>query len=145
VKIIPVSLKDANAFVAKYHRHHKPVVGHKFSIGLELDGEIVGVAIIGRPVARHRDDGRTMEVTRLCTNGAKNACSKLYAAAWRACRAMGYTRLGTYILDSESGTSLRAAGWKELYKTQGGSWNRKKRPRIDKHPLENKTLFEMSI
>lgn len=145
MKIIPVSLKDANAFVAKYHRHHKPVVGHKFSIGLEYHGELVGVAIVGRPVARHRDDGRTLEVTRLCTNGTKNACSKLYSAAWRACRAMGYERIGTYILSSESGISLRAAGWKELYKTQGGSWNHKKRPRIDKHPLENKTLFEMSI
>jgi len=112
---------------------------------LEYHGELVGVAIVGRPVARHRDDGRTLEVTRLCTNGTKNACSKLYSAAWRAGREMGYERIGTYILSSESGISLRAAGWKELYKTQGGSWNRKKRPRIDKHPLENKTLFEMSI
>jgi len=145
MKIIPVSLKDANAFVAKYHRHHKPVQGHKFSIGLEYHGELVGVAIVGRPVARHRDDGRTLEVTRLCTNGAKNACSKLYAAAWRACRAMGYTRLGTYILDSESGTSLRAAGWKEIYNTRGRSWDCQSRPRTDKHPIGPKTLFQVEI
>lgn len=142
MKIVPISLKQANQFVGKHHRHHKPVQGHKFSLGCEVDGELVGVAIIGRPVARHRDDGRTLEVTRLCTNGTKNACSKLYSAAWRAGRAMGYDRIGTYILGSEEGTSLRAAGWIEMYSTKGGSWSCASRPREDNHPLCQKVLFE---
>jgi hypothetical protein len=75
LRIVPISFKQACDFVAEYHRHHRPLVGHKFSIGVAKDGEIVGVAIIGRPVARHRDDGKTLEVTRLCTDGTKNACS----------------------------------------------------------------------
>lgn len=112
LEICPMSLKEANAFVEQYHRHHKPVVGHKFSIGA-TDGErIVGVAIVGRPVSRYLDDGWTLEVNRLCTDGTRNACSMLYAAAWRAARAMGYHKLITYILDSENGASLRASGWK---------------------------------
>lgn len=97
LEVCPVSLKEANAFVEQHHRHHKPVVGHKFSIAC-TDGEnIVGVAIVGRPVARYLDDGWTLEVNRLCTDGTKNACSFLYAAAWRAVRAMGYHKLITYI------------------------------------------------
>ena len=75
--LIPISLKDANAFVAEHHRHHKPVVGHKFSIGCAQEGRLVGVAIVGRPVSRHLDDGLTLEVNRLCTTGEKNACSML--------------------------------------------------------------------
>ena len=142
LEIVPISFKQACDFVAEYHRHHKPPIGHKFSIGVAKDGEIVGVAIIGRPVARHRDNGITLEVTRLCTDGTKNACSKLYAAAWRAARAMGYSRLGTYILGSEKGTSLVAAGWKLVGKTQGGSWSCGSRQRENKHPLEPKLLFE---
>ena len=143
VEIVPVTLAEANAFVAAHHRHHTPVVGHKFSIGAcGAGGDLLGVAIVGRPVARHRDDGRTLEVTRLCTNGAKNACSALYAAAWRACRAMGYLRLGTYISGGESGVSLRAAGWRVVHSTPGRSWNSADRPRVDKHPLGTKQLWE---
>jgi len=98
--------------------------------------------IVGRPVARHRDDGFTAEVTRLCTDGTKNACSKLYAAAWRAARAMGYRQIGTYILESEEGTSLKTAGWKVLHKTQGGAWAETEGVnRINNHPLEPKMLF----
>lgn len=78
--LIPVSLKEANAFVAEHHRHHKPVTGHKFSIGCQSMGRLVGVAIVGRPVSRYLDDGLTLEVTRLCTTGERNACSMLYAA-----------------------------------------------------------------
>lgn len=143
--LIPVSLKEANAFVAEHHRHRvgtssislasaqarklthcavppfptKPcgfagtlcVTGHKFSIGCVADGELVGVVIAGRPVSRYLDDGLTLEVTRLCSTGEKNACSILYGAAARAARAMGYRRIITYTLDSEDGTSIRAAGW----------------------------------
>ena len=111
IEICPMTLREANAFVEQHHRHHKPVVGHKFSIGCTDGKEIVGVAIVGRPVSRHLDDGWTLEVNRLCTDSTHNACSMLYAAAWRAARAMGYRRLVTYILDSESGTSLKASGW----------------------------------
>ena len=109
--LTPISLSEANAFVALWHRHHKPVVGHKFSIGCEADGRLAGVAIVGRPVSRYLDDGKTLEVNRLCTDGTKNACSFLYAAAARAARAMGYQRIITYTLDTEGGASLRAAGW----------------------------------
>lgn len=89
LEVCPMTLKEANAFVEQHHRHHKPVVGHKFSIGCTDGKEIVGVAIVGRPVSRHLDDGWTLEVNRLCTDGTHNACSMLYAAAWRAARAMG--------------------------------------------------------
>lgn len=93
LRLKPISLRDANEYVRKYHRHHKPVAGHKFSIGCEADGELVGVIIAGRPVSRYLDDGFTLEVTRLCTNGEKNACSFLYGAAARAAAAMGYKRI----------------------------------------------------
>ena len=110
IELCPMTLKEANAYVEQHHRHHGPVVGHKFSIGLSDGEKIVGVAIVGRPVARHLDDGWTLEVNRLCTDGTRNACSMLYSAAWRAARAMGYKRLVTYILDTENGASLRASG-----------------------------------
>ena len=109
--LIPVPLSEANAFVARHHRHHKPVTCHKFSIGCMKDGRLAGVAIVGRPVSRYLDDGLTLEVNRLCTDGTPNACSFLYGAAWRAARALGYRKIVTYILDTESGASLRAAGW----------------------------------
>ena len=112
LEIVPMTLREANAFVEQNHRHHGATVGHKFSFGLSDGEKIVGVAIVGRPVSRHLDDGWTLEVNRLCTDGTRNACSMLYAAAWRAARAMGYKRVVTYILDTENGASLRAAGWK---------------------------------
>ena len=90
LKLIPVSLPDANAFVAEHHRHHKPVRGHKFSLGCEKDGQLVGVAIVGRPVSRYLDDGKTLEVNRLCATGEKNVCSFLYGAAARAAKALGF-------------------------------------------------------
>jgi hypothetical protein len=110
LRLKPVSLSEANEYVKQRHRHHKPVVGHKFSIGCEVDGELAGVVIAGRPVSRYLDDGRTLEVTRLCTDGTRNACSFLYAAAARAAAAMGYDRIITYTLDTENGASLRASG-----------------------------------
>ena len=105
----PMSLADANRFVAEHHRHHKPVRGHKFSLGCMANGRLAGVAIVGRPVSRYLDDGLTLEVNRLCTDGTKNACSFLYGAAARAAKVMGYRKIITYILDTESGTSLRLA------------------------------------
>ena len=119
---MPITLKAANEFVAKHHRHHKPSVGHKFSIGLSNDDNLIGVAIMGRPVARNSDDGFTIEVARLCTNGQKNACSMLYQAAARASKELGYKKIQTYILEIESGTSLKASGWKMEAITAGGQW-----------------------
>lgn len=144
LELLTISLAEANAYVSEHHRHHKPVVGHKFSLCAIISGKIVGVCIVGRPVARARDDGLTLEVTRLCTDGTKNACSFLYGAAARACFALGYQRIGTYVLASEGGTSLRASGWKLLGQRGGGTWNRTGRPRVDAHPIEPKLLFETS-
>ena len=141
--VIPLDLAEANAFVDQHHRHHQSVVGHKFSLGVtDQDGAIHGVAIVGRPVSRMLDDGTTLEVTRVATDGYKNACSMLYGACRRATFALGYRRLVTYTLQSESGTSLKAAGWKQTIETAGGSWSRPSRPQIDKHPLEPKFRWE---
>ena len=140
--VVPIELSEANAFVRRHHRHHGPVVGHKFSLGAVASGAIVGVVIVGRPTARHRDDGETLEVVRLCTDGTRNACSFLYGAAARATFALGYRRIGTYILASEGGASIKASGWRMLGETGGGSWSRSSRPRVDKHPLQSKLLFE---
>ena len=136
--LTPVSLAEANAFVAQHHRHHKPVTGHKFSIGCTADGRLVGVAIVGRPVSRYLDNGLTLEVNRLCTDGTKNACSMLYAAAWRAARAMGYEKIITYTLDTESGASLRAAGWTCAGLAGGQRWAGSRRPpaRLDPPPMK---------
>ena len=131
LELSPITLTEANEFVLQLHRNHAPVVGHKFSIAV-WDGEKVrGVAIVGRPVSRHMDDGWTLEVNRVCTDGAKNACSMLYGAAWRAAKAMGFKSLYTYTLPQEGGTSLRAAGWKLIGQAGGGNWNCNSRPRID--------------
>ena len=140
---IPLTFKEATAFVLEHHRHHTPPVGHKFSIGAVADNDLVGVVIVGRPVSRHRDDGQTLEVTRLCTSGHRNACSFLYGRAARAAFALGYTRIGTYILKSEPGTTLKAAGWQLIGETPGKSWSVPSRQRTDKHPIEPKTLFEV--
>lgn len=141
--IIPCELTEANLFVARHHRHHLPAVGHKFSLAvIGADETIRGVAIVGRPVSRMLDDGFTLEVTRLATDGTANACSALYGAARRAAFALGYKRIGTYILSTEPGTSLKAAGWKCLGTAGGGSWSCKSRPRIDRHPLQLKMRWE---
>lgn len=143
IDIVPVSLAEANQFVREHHRHHGPVVGHKFSIGASDGERIVGVCIVGRPVSRYLDDGLTLEVTRLCTDGTRNACSMLYAAAWRASRAMGYKRLVTYILDTENGASLRAAGWKCVGQAGGLRWTGKRKPEVDLCPAQMKMRYEI--
>jgi hypothetical protein len=135
---------EANAFVEQHHRHHDPVVGHLFAIGAAVDGRIVGVSIVGRPVSRVRDDGVTAEITRLCTDGTPNACSFLYGASARAAFALGYKRIGTYILAGEPGTSLTAAGWRLIGEIRGKTWHTPSRPRVDTHPLQNKLFFEKS-
>ena len=142
LRLKPISLRDANEYVRQHHRHHKPVVGHKFSIGCEADGELVGVIIAGRPVSRYLDDGSTLEVTRLCTNGAKNACSFLYGAAARAAAAMGYDRIITYTLESENGASLRASGWICQGKAGGLRWTGKRQPKEEQYPAQMKLRYE---
>lgn len=107
----PVSIAEARAVVGRLHRHNKPPQGGLFAVGVEEDGELVGVAIIGRPVARMLDDGWTCEVVRVATTGARNACSMLYGAASRAAKALGFRRIYTYTLAEEPGTSLKASGW----------------------------------
>jgi len=141
-ELVALPLAEANAFVEQKHRHHPPVVGHKFSIGCALDGKIVGVAIVGRPVARHLDNSLTLEVNRCATDGTKNACSWLYGRAWKAAQALGYQRLITYTLPEEGGASLRGAGWRCVGQAGGGSWASKERPRVDKHPLQMKLRWE---
>ena len=109
--VCPVTFREACSFVAEHHRHNKPPRGHKFSIGARADGVLVGVAMAGRPVARHFDDGMTLEINRTCTDGTPNANSLLYGAVWRAAKAMGYRRCITYTQADEIGASLRAVGW----------------------------------
>ena len=142
LRLVNISLQEANVFVGLHHRHHKPVPGHKFSVGAAKDGAIVGVAIVGRPVSRMRDDGCTLEVLRVCTDGTRNACSFLYGACRRAAFALGYERIGTYTLPEEGGASLRAAGWKCLGERGGGSWNSQSRVRVDTAPMQRKLLWE---
>lgn len=142
---VPLDLDEANELVSRWHRHHKPVVGYKFAIGaMQTDSTaIYGVAIVGRPVARMNDDGWTLEVTRVATDGTPNACSFLYGACWRAARELGWKRLITYTLKTEPGTMLKAAGWKLIGERGGGSWSRENRPRVDKAPLGVKLLWQV--
>jgi len=145
MQLKPLTIREANAYIVENHRHHGRVQGHKFSIGLTVDDSLVGCAVVGRPVARMLDDGFTAEVTRLCTNGSKNACSKLYAACANAARSMGYRRIVTYILASETGASLIASGWIRTAESNGGSWSRPSRGRTDKHPTEPKSRWERML
>lgn len=125
MKIKPCELKDANAFIERAHRHHKPVVGHRFSIRVVDGDETRGVAVVGRPVARAVNQRTVLEVTRLATDGTSNACSMLYSAAARIGREMGYEMIQTYVLETEHGASLKASGWeRDPTPTAGGAWKR---------------------
>lgn len=142
----PITLREASHFINQFHRHHVAPQGHKFSIALS-DGDItVGAIIAGRPVSRHMDDGRTLEITRCCVKEVyKNGVSQLYAAACKVAKAMGYKRVITYTLSEESGTSMKAANFRILRKSKGGSWSAKKRLRVDKHPTGEKVLWLKEI
>lgn len=145
--LAPITLKEANTFVQNYHRHHKPSVGHKFSISVQKEnGDLAGVAICGRPVSRHYDDGFTLEVNRLCTDGTKNACSILYGAVCRAAKAMGYKKVITYILQSEPGVSLKASGFVCEGKAGGLVWNGERSPKEEgQYPHEFKTRWVKNL
>lgn len=148
LEIVPVNFDEANEFVRLRHRHHRPVVGgYKFCLGVSDGEKIVGVAIVGLPVARNLMDEWTLEVRRTCTDGTRNANSILYGAAWRAARALGYRKLITYTLPEEGGASLKGAGWKCLGECGGGSWNRPNtgRLRVDLHPMQRKLRWEVNI
>ena len=146
MQIIPITFRAACEFVDKHHRHHKSPRGQKFAVGCKKNGNLIGVAIAGRPVSRRLDDGDVLEVTRCCTNGTKNACSKLYGAIVRIAKAMGYKKVITYILESEHGSSLKASGFYcEVSRAGGGSWNVPSRPRTDKHPTVNKQRWAKNL
>ena len=142
LKVVPVSFREVKEYVNKNHRHHKSPQGHKFSVGVEHDGVMVGVGICGRPVSRHLDDGVTLEITRVCSDGTKNVCSKIYSSLVRAGKSLGYTRFITYTLETETGSSLRSCGFEKTHETKGESWNRPSRGRTDKHPTTKKTRWE---
>lgn len=129
MNLVPITLRAAKAFVDEHHRHNSSPRGWKFGVGLEIDGQLIGVGIAGRPVARMLDDGTTLEITRVCTLGAKNANSMIYGALIRAGKALGYQRFVTYTLPEESGSSLAAVGFQKMGKSAGGEWSRPSRLR----------------
>lgn len=140
-----IELSQANTFIEVFHRHHKGVVGHRFSLGCYNNGKLVGVAVVGRPRARNIDQRSVVEVLRLCTDGTQNACSILYSACVRAAKALGYSKIITYILECENGASLKASNWQFEYITKGGSWNAPSRPRTDKAPTCRKKMFAVVL
>jgi hypothetical protein len=142
LRVIPITLREANAFVRRLHRHHGPSRGCLFCVAVALGDRIVGVAIVGRPVSRMLQDGYTAEVTRVCTDGTEHAPSKLYGACWRVAQQLGYRRMLTYVLHTEPGTTLKAAGWKCYGEAGGGTWSREGRPRVDLHPTQTKIRWE---
>jgi len=142
--LVHMELKEANGYIAVHHRHHKPVTGHRFSLGVRAaGGELCGVAIVGRPVGgTHQYDW--IEVARLCTDGTPNACSFLYGAAVRAGKALGYDRIQTYILKQETGVSLKAAGWKFDRLSHPVGWHHdgpRSARKVEKHLMERKQLW----
>ena len=144
LELTPITLREARAYVEENHRHHDAPQGGIFAVAVSEGDTVRGVAIVGRPVARMASDGWTAEVVRVCTDGARNACSMLYGAAWRAARAMGYRKLITYTLPEEGGASLRGAGFRLIGEAGGGTWGRATRPRIDTHPTQQKLRWEIT-
>lgn len=146
MKIIPITLKQANDFILKNHRHNSRVVGCKFCIGLQQDNQLCGVAVVGRPVSRFLDDGLTCEINRLCTNGIMNGCSKLYGACCRIAREMGYHKIITYILESENGSSLKASNFRCCGSAGGVKWTGQRyKNRIQNIPHEMKQRYEFIL
>ncbi len=144
LKINPISLREANEFVKIFHRHHGPCAGHKFSISVVDDnGKLRGVAICGRPLSRCLDDGKTLEINRVCTDGVYNGCSMLYGACARIAKNMGYKRIVTYTLQSENGSSLKAANF--IYEGEAGGtmWTGKRSARDNGVPKEMKKRWSL--
>ena len=144
MKVFPINLIQANEFVARHHRHHKPVTGCKFCIGVLNNNRVVGVAICGRPVSRYYDNGVTLEINRLCTDGTRNACSFLYGACARVAKAMGYQKIITYILESENGASLKASNFDFKGRAGGKMWTGE-RKHDNGVPQEYKAKYELEL
>lgn len=149
---VPLTLAEANRLVARWHRHHRPILGHRFSIGAQVDGQVIGAVIVGHPAARHYDQHLIAEVRRLVTNGHRNACSFLYQRAARAAKEMGFVAIQTYILESETGVSLRACGWTRIAVSPGGRWRDDRRhgqmvlvDTGDAGPTEPKVLYKRDL
>lgn len=146
LRIVPLSLADANAVVLALHRHHRQVTQHRFSIGvIDQEGTIRGVAIVSRPAARMTDQRMICEVSRVATDGTKNACSMLLGAAARAARALGFAQIQTFTLPEEGGASLRGSGWQRVGLAGGGKWSRKSRARTDDQPTVIKTKWRREL
>lgn len=147
LRIVPIELRDANAFIFAHHRHHKPVQGHRYSIAaMDEAGVVHGVCVVGRPVARNADQATTVEVTRLCSDGSRNVCSLLYAAAARVARNMGFERIQTYTLPQEGGASLRACGWVNESEHGGGQWKHTdNKPRRTDQPIGAKFRWALDL
>ena len=141
LRAVPIELKQANAYVEEHHRHHDPVYRDKYRIGCERDGKLVGVVQVGRPVSRVLDDGKTLEVVRLCCDGTRNVCSFLYSAAARVAKELGYAKIITYILINEDGASLRAARWHKETDIKGHNWSCPSRPRTTTAPQCDKARY----
>jgi len=143
LELVPISISEANEFVLNFHRHNKPTQGGKFAIGVSDGNELKGVSIVGRPVSRFLDDGFTAEVLRLCTveDAPKNTCSKLYGASWRASKAMGYTKIITYTLQTESGSSLKGSGWKIMAESKTSERGWQNRPGREWQPIYGQLKF----
>ena len=143
LQIVPCTIQDAKAYVRQHHRHLQPPLSGLYALAVADGDRICGVAIVGRPISIVLQDGWTAEVTRVATDGTKNACSKLYAAAWRAARAIGYRKIITYNLPEEGGASLRAAGYRTVAEVRGGrTWHWFGRPRVDRRPNQAKLRWE---
>ena len=125
--VVPLTLRFANLFITQHHRHNKRVVGCKFCIGAEYNKELVGVAVVGRPITMTLDDMFTVEVLRCCVldKAPKNTCSFLYGRSWRIWQQMGGKKIITYTLESEKGTSLKAVGWDNVAKTKKSTWHKR--------------------
>lgn len=145
LEIKPVHLKPARDFVGKYHRHSIPPVGGKFAVSCYDDKRLCGVAICGRPTARKLDDGTTLEIYRNCTDGTRNACTKLYGACVRIARDMGYEKVITYTLASENGASLRAANFTDTGLAGGVAWTGERRREYYVSPKEMKHRWEYDL
>lgn len=124
LSIVPITLIEAKRFIEQFHRHHCPPVGHRWSIGVANMKGLCGVAVCGRPVARRLPADSLLEINRLATDGTQNACSKLYGTCAAIAKLMGFRDIETAILESESGISLKAAGYQFRRVTRGGTWNR---------------------
>lgn len=145
LELQPITFREASEFVRVKHRHHPPPISWKFGCAVNDGEKVVGVIMVGRPVARAFDDGYSVEVSRCCTDGTKNACSKLYRAAEKAAMALGYRRLITYTRSDESGASLRAVGWRVIAQRPARSWSSSSpgaRPRVDKSEPWQRKLWQ---